>query len=69
MVCNLACSFHHTRAFFPEQSSIHITADGKGIIQTMVLPSCDLCANETRPLCLEFCPVGAVSLQGKTSGA
>jgi Fe-S-cluster-containing hydrogenase component 2 len=60
--CTLACSFHHTRTFFPEDSSIDISFDGKGAIHTKVLPSCDLCLKEKRPLCIEFCPVGAVSL-------
>jgi Fe-S-cluster-containing hydrogenase component 2 len=61
--CTLACSFHHTRAFFPEKSSIYIAFDGEGTIRGSVLPTCDLCPKEKTPLCMEFCPVGAVSLQ------
>lgn len=61
--CTLACSFHHTQAFFPEESSIQIFFDGEGGIHTRILPSCDLCPKEKRPPCIEFCPVGAVSFK------
>jgi anaerobic carbon-monoxide dehydrogenase iron sulfur subunit len=59
--CTLACSFHHTREFLPEKSSVHILFDEEGAVHTRVLPSCDLCPKEKEPLCIEFCPVGAVS--------
>ena len=61
--CTLACSFHHKHEFLPEESSVHILFDGEGAVRIEVLPSCDLCPKEERPLCIEFCPVGAVSFK------
>jgi len=61
--CTLACSFHHSREFLPEKSSIRILFDGEGAVHTEVLSSCDLCPKEKRALCIEFCPVGAVSFK------
>ena len=67
--CTLACSFHHTQTFFPQRSSINIVMDGEGAIHTKVSSSCDLCPREKKPLCIEFCPVGAVSIERHPSSS
>jgi anaerobic carbon-monoxide dehydrogenase iron sulfur subunit len=58
--CTLACSFHHTRAFSPQEASIRILMDDSGVVNADVLPTCDLCPKERIPLCIEFCPVNAI---------
>jgi Fe-S-cluster-containing dehydrogenase component len=63
--CTLACSFHHGHEFLPEKSSVHILFDEEGAVHARVLPSCDLCPNEKAPLCIEFCPVGALFLKNR----
>ena len=63
--CTLACSFHHAHEFLPEKSSVHILFDDEGGVHARVLPSCDLCLKENQPLCIEFCPVAAVSLKNR----
>jgi Fe-S-cluster-containing dehydrogenase component len=65
--CTLACSFHHGHEFLPEKSSVHILFDEEGAVHARVLPSCDLCPNEKAPLCIEFCPVGAVSFKSHSA--
>ncbi|MBP1738210.1 MAG: 4Fe-4S ferredoxin, iron-sulfur binding [Deltaproteobacteria bacterium] len=65
--CTLACSFHHGREFLPEKSSVHILFDEEGGVHARVLPSCDLCLKEKRALCIEFCPVGAVSFKNRSA--
>ena len=60
LVCELACSFHHTKAFSLEHASIKIYFDDRYGINIDLLPSCDFCENEEEPLCIEFCPTDAI---------
>lgn len=61
--CELACSFHHTREFGHEASSIKILdkKDGKGFLVMLVEESdgrsipCDGCQEREVPLCIEYC--------------
>jgi Fe-S-cluster-containing hydrogenase component 2 len=67
-ICELACTFHHTKAFGRRPSSIavhkdHVTGEVTiAIHETEAGPrrACDLCAGERVPLCVKWCPVGAV---------
>ena len=55
-VCELACSFHHKGFFSPEVSSIKISRDNQnGEIGLFIDSTCDLCKEEARPLCIEYC--------------
>lgn len=60
--CELACSFHHTKEFSLENASIRICFDSEGGLGINVLPTCDMCIKEKVPLCMEFCPSGAIKL-------
>ena len=60
LTCELACSFHHTKEFSLQNASIRMDFDSEGGIRVAILPTCDLCLNEKVPLCMEFCPAGAV---------
>lgn len=60
-ICELACSFHHERAFSPEASSIRISRDNQnGEIGLSIDSTCDLCKGEAQPLCVEYCIYGAL---------
>jgi len=60
-VCQLICSYHHTRAFWPEKSSIKVSRNPQnGIINWSIDSSCDGCENEGEPLCVKFCIYGAI---------
>lgn len=60
-LCELACSFHHTRGFSPEASSIRVSMDNQnGEIRLSIDSTCDLCKGEDRPLCIEYCLYGAL---------
>jgi Fe-S-cluster-containing dehydrogenase component len=59
-LCELACSFHHSKSFLPDKASIVICMDRKGHIEIKTLPTCDFCKNEDMPMCVEFCPTGAI---------
>lgn len=61
-ICELACSFHHTKEFTPENASVRIYFDSEGGLKVVILPTCDLCLNEKIPLCMEFCPSRAIKL-------
>jgi len=67
-LCEIACSFHHHRAFDPSQSSIQINRDdSKGMISITLLSTCDRCHNEEEPLCVKFCDRGALQIEMLTS--
>lgn len=54
--CQLACSFHHTKAFWPERSSIIVSRNPQeGTIKWRMNTSCDQCTNEKEPLCVKYC--------------
>lgn len=66
LICEMACSFHHSGAFSRGQSSIRVNkcifnAGKKAQINIFYEkdnsnPICDLCKNEDHPLCISFCP-------------
>ena len=66
LICELACSFHHTRKFSRSKSSIRVNKTFLGKkrnIQITILNNnstcdfcCDLCEDEDYPLCIRFCP-------------
>ena len=59
--CELACSFHHQGVFSPEVSSIKVARDNQqGEIEISIDSTCDLCRQEARPLCIEYCVYGAL---------
>ena len=60
-VCELACSFHHSRVFSPEASSIKVSRNNQnGEIGLFIDSTCDLCQGEDWPLCIEYCVYGAI---------
>ncbi|MDD3655891.1 MAG: hypothetical protein PHI72_03900 [Atribacterota bacterium] len=61
--CQLACSFHHTRTFWPEKSSIKIYRNPvSGEAEWRIMSTCDQCSEEEIPLCVKYCSYGALSL-------
>jgi carbon-monoxide dehydrogenase iron sulfur subunit len=61
-ICELACSFHHTKAFSSNDASIRICFNSEGSLDINLLSTCDLCVKEKVPLCMEFCPSRAIKL-------
>jgi len=75
LICELACSFHHTSKYSKSHSSIKID---KSIFNpkqgTMITiyetqqgthPACDYCEDEdVPPLCVRLCPEEVFSLEG-----
>ncbi len=67
-ICEMACSFHHTRLFQPAFSSIEIIKhDASGKVEMFIHEQsegehrgCDRCPGEGLPLCLKWCPTGAI---------
>jgi Fe-S-cluster-containing hydrogenase component 2 len=75
--CEIACSYHHRRAFNPKMASLKIRTveEGPGILVVLYkdfslqemekrLP-CDCCQGESIALCKKYCPVGAIKLQNQ----
>ncbi|HER24708.1 MAG TPA: hypothetical protein ENO17_06640 [Candidatus Atribacteria bacterium] len=59
--CQLICSFHHTKTFWPDRSSIYVTRNPQdGTIKWRKDISCDQCINEKEPLCVKYCIYGAL---------
>jgi formate hydrogenlyase subunit 6/NADH:ubiquinone oxidoreductase subunit I len=59
--CELICSFHHTRAFWPEQSSIHVFRNYQnGNIYWNIDSTCDNCKK-----CVEYCTYGALKISNE----
>ena len=56
-ICELACSFSRRDCFDPEAAAIRITFLDDGGLAVTVGEGCTKCR---RPLCAEFCPVGAI---------
>jgi len=56
-LCELACSFGRTGAFDPEAAAIRVTFRDDGRLSVTVDDTCSACRD---PLCVEFCPVGAL---------
>ena len=78
--CEIACSYHHKRAFDPEISSLKVEEasgwPGISIVlyqahaaadQGFHLP-CDGCEGEPGALCSKYCPTGAIRMQSQGGG-
>lgn len=71
-LCVLACSYHHVGAFGRRFSSIRILKDeAQGEVEIAIAavgdgggPACDACPDEAMPLCISWCPVGALLPRG-----
>jgi anaerobic carbon-monoxide dehydrogenase iron sulfur subunit len=59
--CELACSFHLSNAFNPEASAIKVNRYN-GDLKLVINSSCDLCKEEDFPLCVKYCPSGALKV-------
>ncbi len=67
--CQLICSFHHTKAFWPDRSSICVSRDPQnGVIKWCIKSTCDGCTNEDEPLCVKYCVYGAIKAVKKIVG-
>jgi Fe-S-cluster-containing hydrogenase component 2 len=59
--CQLICSYHHTKVFWPEKSSIKVSRNPQnGIINWCIDSTCDGCENEDEPLCVKYCVYEAI---------
>jgi len=64
--CEMACSFHHTRAFQRYVSSMDVTCKPGTMQHTITFYrepfdghiACDMCKGLETPLCVLFCPEG-----------
>ena len=55
-ICELVCSFYHTKAFSPELSSIRVTMNNRtGDIKLAIDETCDLCQGEESTQCVKYC--------------
>jgi len=76
LICEMACSFHHTGQFSRNQSSIKvhksISSQGERPQITIFYENingnnvCDLCNDEETPLCIQFCPENMFRLEKRT---
>ena len=68
--CEVACAFHHTGQFSRIGGSISVGAeDDLGRAEVVIsyerrgrTSPCDLCAGETKPLCVNYCHRGAIRI-------
>ncbi|KUO42973.1 MAG: hypothetical protein APU95_02465 [Hadesarchaea archaeon YNP_N21] len=67
--CELICSYHHRKVFWPSIASIKVTNLGKGKYSVRVFGEnhgkrikCDNCEGEDFPLCVEICPAEVICL-------
>jgi len=66
--CQLACSFHHTKTFWPERSSITVSRNPQdGTIKWRINATCDQCINEKETLCVKYCMYGALQISNKNA--
>ncbi|NQU14177.1 MAG: hypothetical protein HQ561_08505 [Desulfobacteraceae bacterium] len=73
LICEMACSFHHTRTFSRSRSSITVNKDissGRKKVQIAIchekgngFPMCDLCEGEDSKLCITLCPQNVFKLE------
>jgi Fe-S-cluster-containing dehydrogenase component len=62
--CELVCSLHHTGAFQPERSSVHVTRQPRsGTVRWRVDRTCDHCRDESQPLCVKYCAYDALLME------
>jgi Fe-S-cluster-containing dehydrogenase component len=59
-LCELACSFSRHGAFNPAEAAIAVYFQDDGTLAVVVSEDCAACR---RPLCVDFCPVGAIACQ------
>ena len=60
-ICELICSFHHSKVFSPELSSIKVSRNNRtGKIAWSIDSTCDSCDGEPQPLCVAYCPYEAL---------
>jgi len=57
--CELACSFHRTKEFCPESSSIRIFFTNDGDLEIDISSECN-CSDKNNLPCVEFCPTQAL---------
>lgn len=64
-ICELSCSWHHSRVFSPNLSDIKVTRNNRtGVIKWSIDSStCDLCNNEEEPLCIKYCAYKVLALK------
>ena len=61
--CQLACSYHHTKTFWPERSSITVSRNPQdGTVKWRMNATCDKCVDEEEPLCAKYCMYGALQV-------
>ena len=58
-ICELACSFTRQKYFSPAEACIQVLFNDDGSLTIEIGSGCRTC--ET-PLCIRFCPVGAISV-------
>jgi Fe-S-cluster-containing hydrogenase component 2 len=73
LICEMACSFHHTRTYSRSQSSIKVNKSivepkrGPSIVICLEnerrIPVCDMCKKEAFPLCIQYCPENVFKLK------
>jgi Fe-S-cluster-containing dehydrogenase component len=65
----MACSYHHTKSFGKENSSIRVSRyEREGEMEIAIFMEedgehrrCDGCKQEKEPLCASYCVVGALA--------
>ncbi|MCD6472730.1 4Fe-4S binding protein [Candidatus Aerophobetes bacterium] len=61
--CEIACSYHFSKTFNPEISSISVIRnDRTGDIKISINSTCDFCKDEDKPLCMKYCVSQALSI-------
>ena len=58
-LCEQACVFGRSRYFAPDASCIQVLFNDDGGIKIEISSGCEDCLT---PLCIRFCPVGAIAL-------
>jgi len=77
LICEMACSFHHSEIFSRSRSSIRISkslsSHERGVQikisydKNAEVPGCDICEGEEAPLCIALCPQNVYTLKGGKS--
>jgi len=58
-ICELACSFARRKDFAPGEACIQVLLNDDGCLAIEIASDCAACIS---PLCVRFCPVGAIAL-------
>lgn len=60
-MCEILCSYHKQGIFSPEGGAIRVYKDHQsGKIHWTADTTCDNCEGEEQPLCIKYCPYGAL---------